>query len=132
LWWVDLEKNRLQPNINPVQSLRGTVAGVTVVDNGRPGSDASIVIRGRNSISASNSPLIVLDGIIYAGGSLSDINSNDIESIDILKDASSSAIYGSLAANGVILITTKKGSTSKPRITYNTYWGTSDFAHFPL
>lgn len=128
---VDLEKNRLQPNINPVQSLRGTVAGVTVVDNGRPGSDASIVIRGRNSISASNSPLIVLDGIIYAGGSLSDINSNDIESIDILKDASSSAIYGSLAANGVILITTKKGSTSRPRITYNAYVGTSDFAHYP-
>ncbi len=128
---VDLEKNRLQPNVNPVQNLRGTVAGVTVVDNGRPGSDASIVIRGRNSISASNNPLIVLDGIIYAGGSLSDINSNDIESIDILKDASSSAIYGSLAANGVILITTKKGSSSKPRISYNTYFGTSNFAHAP-
>ncbi|TDE18715.1 TonB-dependent receptor [Dyadobacter psychrotolerans] len=128
---VDLEQSRLQPNVNPVQGLRGTVAGVTITDNGRPGSDASITIRGRNSISASNSPLIVLDGIIYAGGSLSDINSNDIESIDILKDASSSAIYGSLAANGVILITTKKGSTSKPRISINSYFGTSDFAHAP-
>ncbi len=128
---VDLERSRLQPNINPVQNLRGTVAGVTVTDNGRPGSDASIMIRGRNSISASNSPLIVLDGIIYAGGSLSDINSNDIESIDILKDASSSAIYGSLAANGVILITTKKGTSTRPRINYNAYFGTSDFAHAP-
>jgi TonB-linked SusC/RagA family outer membrane protein len=128
---VDLEQSRLQPNVNPVQALRGTVAGVTIVDNGRPGSDATITIRGRNSISASTSPLIVLDGIIYAGGSLSDINSNDIESIDILKDASSSAIYGSLAANGVILVTTKKGSTSKPRISINSYFGTSDFAHAP-
>ncbi|CAL1517430.1 TonB-dependent receptor [Chitinophaga sp. MM2321] len=128
---VDMEQTRQQPNVNPVQSLRGTVAGVTVVDNGRPGSDASIIIRGRNSISASNNPLIVLDGIIYAGGSLSDINSNDIESIDILKDASSSAIYGSLAANGVILITTKKGTTTKPKITLNSYYGISDFAHTP-
>ena len=75
--------------------------------------------------------MIVLDGIIYAGGSLSDINSNDIESIDILKDASSSAIYGSLAANGVILITTKKGTTTKPRISLNSYYGTSGFAHLP-
>ncbi|GAA4315228.1 TonB-dependent receptor [Compostibacter hankyongensis] len=128
---VDLEQSRLLPNANPVQNLRGTVAGVTVTDNGRPGSDASITIRGRNSISASNAPLIVLDGIIYAGGSLSDINSNDIASIDILKDASSSAIYGSLAANGVILITTKKGTTAKPRISLNTYYGVSDFAHLP-
>lgn len=128
---VDLEQTRLQPNVNPIQSLRGTVAGVNVVDNGRPGSDASIIIRGRNSISASNNPLIVLDGVIYSGGSLSDINSNDIESIDILKDASASAIYGSLAANGVILITTKKGSTDKPRISLNSYYGVSDFAHIP-
>ncbi len=128
---VNLDQNRLQPNVNPIQNLRGTVAGVNVVDNGRPGSDASIIIRGRNSISASNSPLIVLDGVIYSGGSLSDINSNDIASIDILKDASASAIYGSLAANGVILITTKKGTTEKPRISYNAYYGRSDFAHVP-
>ncbi|MEZ4772934.1 MAG: SusC/RagA family TonB-linked outer membrane protein [Bacteroidia bacterium] len=128
---VDLEKTRLQPNANPVQSLRGTVAGVTVIDNGRPGSDASILIRGRNSISANNNPLIVLDGIIYAGGRLSDINPNDIESIDILKDASSSAIFGSQAANGVILITTKKGTTTKPTISLNSYYGLSDYAHTP-
>ncbi|MFC4871650.1 SusC/RagA family TonB-linked outer membrane protein [Negadavirga shengliensis] len=128
---VDLEQQRLQPNLNVVQSLRGTVAGVTVTDNGRPGSDASIMIRGRNSISASNAPLIVLDGVIYAGGRLSDINPGDIESIDILKDASSTAVYGSLAANGVIEITTKRGKTDKPRISLNSYYGTSDFAHIP-
>lgn len=128
---VNLDQNRLQPNVNPVQNLRGTVAGVNITDNGRPGSDGTIRIRGANSISASNNPLIVLDGIIYSGGSLSDINSNDIESIDILKDASASAIYGSLAANGVILITTKKGTTEKPRINLNSYFGKSDFAHIP-
>lgn len=128
---VNMDQSRLQPNVNPVQNLRGTVAGVSIIDNGRPGSDGSIRIRGANSISASNNPLIVLDGIIYTGGSLSDINSNDIESIDILKDASSAAIYGSLAANGVILITTKKGSTNKPRIGLNSYYGRSDFAHIP-
>ena len=128
---VNLDQNRQQPNINPVQNLRGTVAGVNITDNGRPGSDGTIRIRGANSISASNNPLIVLDGIIYAGGSLSDINSTDIESIDILKDASASAIYGSLAANGVILITTKKGTTDKPRIALNSYLGFSDFAHIP-
>ncbi|MFC7524500.1 TonB-dependent receptor [Parapedobacter sp. GCM10030251] len=128
---VNLDQSRQQPNINPVQNLRGTVAGVNITDNGRPGSDGTIRIRGANSISASNNPLIVLDGIIYAGGSLSDINSSDIESIDILKDASASAIYGSLAANGVILITTKKGTTDRPRISLNSYYGVSDFAHIP-
>ncbi|MEQ8556361.1 MAG: TonB-dependent receptor [Cyclobacteriaceae bacterium] len=128
---VDIENTRDIPNANLVQSLRGTVAGVVVTDNGRPGSDASIQIRGRNSISASNAPLIVLDGVIYAGGSLSDINPGDIESIHILKDASSTAIYGSLAANGVIEITTKKGQMGKPQFSVNTYYGFSDYAHVP-
>ena len=128
---VDMKESRTQPNTNASQILRGTTAGVQVTDNGRPGSNGSIIIRGRNSISASSDPLIVLDGIIYAGGSLSDINPGDIESIDILKDASSAAIYGSLAANGVIEITTKKGKEGKPKITFNTYTGVSDFAHIP-
>ncbi len=128
---VDIEERRQQPNTNASQILRGTTAGVQVTDNGRPGSSGSIMIRGRNSISASNDPLIVLDGIIYAGGNLSDINPGDIESIDILKDASSAAIYGSLAANGVIEITTKKGKEGKPKITLNAYTGFSDFANIP-
>ncbi len=128
---VDVKDTRLQPNTNASQMLRGTVAGVQMTDNGRPGQSGNIVIRGLNSISASNAPLIVLDGIIYAGGNLSDINPNDIESIDILKDASSTAIYGSLAANGVIEITTKKGKSSKPQFALNAYYGISDYANVP-
>ncbi|GAB2796533.1 TonB-dependent receptor [Rhabdobacter roseus] len=128
---VNIEDTRLQPNTNATQMLRGTTAGVQVTDNGRPGQNGSINIRGINSISASNSPLIVLDGIIYAGGSLADINPNDIESIDVLKDASSTAIYGSLAANGVIEITTKKGKLGKPKFALNTYMGFSDYAFLP-
>lgn len=128
---IDVTKLAELPNANAVQSLRGSVAGITVIDNGRPGSDGSITIRGNTSISAGNSPLIVLDGIPYTGGSLSDINSNDIESIDILKDASSAAIYGSRATNGVILITTKRGKEGGMRLNFNTYYGKSDYAHTP-
>ncbi|WAC12566.1 TonB-dependent receptor [Dyadobacter pollutisoli] len=128
---VNIEDTRLQPNTSASQILRGTTAGVQVTDNGRPGQAGTINIRGINSISASNSPLIVLDGIIYAGGNLSDINPNDIESMDILKDASSTAIYGSLAANGVIEITTKKGKSGKPKFTFNTYIGSSNYAVLP-
>ncbi|WP_234733956.1 TonB-dependent receptor [Tellurirhabdus bombi] len=127
---IDPKENATNPNVNLVQTLRGSVAGVMVTDNGRPGSDGTIRIRGASSISGNNNPLIVLDGIIYTGG-LSDINTNDIESIDILKDASSAAIYGSRATNGVILITTKRGSSPKTRLTYNGYFGMSDFANTP-
>lgn len=108
------------PNTSITQSLRGRVAGVQFTDNGRPGQNGSILIRGPRSLSAGNNPLIVLDGIIY-NGTLSDINPNDIESIEILKDASASAIYGSRAANGVILITSKRGTAEKPMITFNTF-----------
>lgn len=128
---VNVEQTRLQPNTNASQMLRGTTAGVQVTDNGRPGQVGTIKIRGTNSISASNSPLIVLDGIIYAGGSLADINPGDIESMDVLKDASSTAIYGSLAANGVIEITTKRGKSGKPVFSFNTYVGASDYAFLP-
>lgn len=128
---VNIEDTRLQPNTNASQILRGTTAGVQVTDNGRPGQAGTIRIRGINSISASTAPLIVLDGIIYAGGNLADINPNDIETIDILKDASSTAIYGSLATNGVIEITTKKGKSGKPKFSLNTYMGASDYAYLP-
>ncbi len=128
---VNVEDTRLQPNTNVSQILRGTTAGVQVIDNGRPGQSGTIRIRGINSISASTAPLIVLDGVIYAGGSLADINPGDIETIDILKDASSTAIYGSLAANGVIEITTKKGKAGKPKFSFNSYQGFSDYAHIP-
>ncbi|ACT93441.1 TonB-dependent receptor [Dyadobacter fermentans] len=128
---VNVEQTKLQPNTNASQILRGTTAGVQVTDNGRPGQAGEIRIRGINSISGSTAPLIVLDGIIYAGGSLSDINPSDIESIDVLKDASSTAIYGSLAANGVIEVTTKRGKSGKPVFSFNTYVGASDYAFLP-
>ncbi|MEO9474401.1 MAG: TonB-dependent receptor [Cyclobacteriaceae bacterium] len=128
---VDLKKTEALPNINLAQSMRGTIAGVTVTDTGRPGAEPIINIRGTNSISASNDPLIVLDGIIYRGGKLSDINPGDIESIHILKDASSTAVYGSLAANGVIELTTKKGTSMKPTVSVNSYYGFADYAHLP-
>lgn len=127
---IDPKLNETSPNVNMVQNLRGSVAGVRVIDGGRPGADGTISIRGTSSISANNAPLIVLDGVIYTGG-LSDINSNDIESLDILKDASSASIYGSRATNGVILITTKKGTSSKPKFNYNTYYGISNYSHTP-
>lgn len=128
---VNVAEQSTLPNVNAVQALRGTVAGLRVVDTGKAGTDGTIQIRGTTSISASNDPLIVLDGVPFSGGRLSDINTNDIETIDILKDASSTAIYGSRGANGVILITTKKGQTTKPQLSYNGYVGFSDFANMP-
>ena len=128
---VNVAEQSTLPNVNAVQALRGTVAGLRVIDTGKAGADGTIQIRGTTSITAGNEPLIVLDGVPFSGGRLSDINTNDIESIDILKDASSTAIYGSRGANGVIMITTKKGKTSKPQLSYNGYVGFSDFANMP-
>jgi TonB-linked SusC/RagA family outer membrane protein len=116
---ADLSKLRESPNVSIGQSLQGTVPGLNVGAVTSAGSDPEITIRGRTSISGSNSPLIVLDGIIYRG-SLVDINPNDIESIDVLKDASAAAIYGSQASNGVLLITSKTvKAITKPVIEYS-------------
>jgi TonB-linked SusC/RagA family outer membrane protein len=116
---ADISKLKESPNVSIGQSLQGTVPGLNVGAVNTAGSDPSISIRGRNSISGSTSPLIVLDGIIYRG-SLVDINPGDIESIDVLKDASATAIYGSQASNGVLLITSKSVKTiSKPIIEYS-------------
>lgn len=128
---VNVTEKATIPNINPVQALRGSVAGVRVIDTGMAGADGTIQVRGTTSITASNDPLIVLDGVPFTGGRFSDINTNDIETIDVLKDASSTAIYGSRGANGVIMITTKKGQSSKPQLNYNGYVGFSDFANMP-
>ncbi len=125
---VDMSKTENLPNTNVTQALRGSVAGVQVTDNGRPGQGGNILIRGPRSLSASNNPLIVVDGIIF-GGNLADVNPNDIQSIEVLKDASAAAIYGSRAANGVILITSKKGNTEKPTLRFNMFKGLSDFAY---
>lgn len=127
---VDMKRTENLPNTNILQSLRGRVAGVQFTDNGRPGQNGSILIRGPRSLSGGNSPLIVLDGIFF-NGNLADINPNDIESMEVLKDASAAAIYGSRAANGVILITSKKGSTDKPTIRINAFAGVSSWSYKP-
>jgi len=119
---ITTDKTSDLPNYNVMQSLQGRAAGLTVTSPDRPGESPQISIRGTNSISASTNPLIVLDGIIY-NGSISDINANDISSVDILKDASAAAVYGSRAANGVLLITTKMGTTGKAQFNFNTYHG---------
>jgi TonB-linked SusC/RagA family outer membrane protein len=116
---ADLSTLQESPSVSLGSKLQGTVPGLNVGAVTTAGADPSISIRGRTSISGSNSPLIVLDGIIYRG-SLVDINSNDIETIDILKDASAAAIYGSQASNGVMLITSKTvKAMSKPVIEYS-------------
>ena len=107
---------------NAAQALQGRVAGVLMTQTGsKPGDEMQIRIRGQRSLSASNDPLIVLDGIPFMG-QLSDINPTDITSMDILKDASATALYGSRGANGVIIITTVKGSQGTPaKVSYNGY-----------
>ncbi|MCG6187643.1 TonB-dependent receptor [Maribellus maritimus] len=105
------------------QAIQGRASGVLVTtSNGMPGATSSIRIRGGNSINAGNEPLYVIDGVI-GGGDLNLINPNDIESIEILKDASSTAIYGARGANGVILVTTKRGKNGIPVVNVNTYYG---------
>ena len=99
-----------RPIQNPLQALQGKAPGIDVTTAYRPGQLGQIRIRGNRSITASNDPLYVVDGIPLVSGSMADINPNDIASIEVLKDASATAIYGSRAANGVVLIQTKKRS----------------------
>lgn len=101
------------PNPNVMDALKGTIPGLNISVGNSAGGDPKISIRGINSIKASNNPLIVLDGIPFPG-SLNEINPNDIASVDVLKDASAAAVFGARAANGVILISTKRGKTDKP------------------
>ncbi|WP_026728165.1 SusC/RagA family TonB-linked outer membrane protein [Flavobacterium denitrificans] len=122
------------PAANITQALQGRIAGVDMTQtSSKPGSTMQIRIRGTRSLNASNDPLVVLDGIPFAG-SLADINPADIKSVDILKDASSTAIYGSRGANGVILVTTNKGKKGqKARFTFDNYYGLkSVFAKYPM
>lgn len=131
---ASVPKERLQqlPNTNIAQALQGSVPGLQINTNSgsAEGNDVTIDIRGRNSISASNSPLIIWDGIPYTGG-ISEINPNDIESIEILKDASASAIYGSRGANGVIIVTSKQGKKGRLNITYDGFYGTQNIINKP-
>lgn len=117
------------PTTSVDQALQGKIAGVDIMSTtGEPGAGTSIRVRGTRSIEASNEPLIVVDGVMDAVEDMNEINPDDIESISILKDASSTAIYGSRGANGVVLITTKKGVTAKPRLTAKVSFGVSQLS----
>lgn len=115
---VSEEKLKLVTTNNLMDKLAGQIPGLNITTaNARPGEEQTLRVRGENSLSASNSPLIVLDGIPYSG-SLTDIDPDIVESLSVLKDASSAAIYGSRGSNGVILIQTKKGKAGKATVSY--------------
>lgn len=139
---VSTEKLQELPSISVQDRLAGSVSGVQITaTSGQPGSVASVRIRGMGSINASNEPLYVIDGVPMLGGNASEfeyadsgnslmatLNSNDIESMTVIKDAAAASLYGSRAANGVIVITTKKGSAGKTKINARADWGMSNMA----
>ena len=108
-----------KPVSNAFEALQGKAAGVDITSSERPGTVGSIMIRGTRSLNASSAPLYVVDGVPLQAGGIETLNPRDIESIDILKDASSTAIYGSRGANGVVLITTKRGQEGKTQLSYS-------------
>lgn len=110
--------------------LRGNAAGIVIGQGNTAKGDADLLVRGRGTLKAGASPLNVVDGVIF-DGTFADINPNDIASIDILKDASATAVYGARAANGVVLITTKRGATGKPNITLNGNFGFVENSYMP-
>jgi len=118
---VDVAKLKATPASNFGQQLQGKAAGVTVIAQGAPGSSTMVRIRGIGTVN-NNGPLYVIDGVSTRSQDLNSINPNDIESIQILKDASSASIYGAQASNGVIIITTKKGKSGTPKVTYDSYY----------
>ncbi|MEP6674343.1 MAG: TonB-dependent receptor [Ferruginibacter sp.] len=127
---VKAEEIRKVPAANIMESLQGKLPGVDIVrTNGAAGATSMVTVRGNRSILAQNGPLYIVDGIQYSN--YQDINSNDIQSMEVLKDASSTAIYGSRGANGVIIITTKKGGAGKPKIAAGSYYGVSEVAGYP-
>jgi len=119
---VNMGLLKAQPAASAVEALQGKATGVQIINDGAPGSTPQIRIRGISTIN-NNEPLYVIDGVPFEG-KLSWLNQNDIESLQVLKDASSSSIYGSRANNGVVIITTKKGVAGTPKITLDSYYGT--------
>lgn len=125
---VDVEEINKQPEPNPIKALQGRVAGVQINSDASPsGGGTSINIRGIGTLN-NTSPLFVIDGVPTKAG-MHELNPNDIESIQVLKDASSASIYGSRASNGVIIITTKKGKTGKMQINFRSYVSTSSYTN---
>lgn len=122
---ADLSSVKTAPNSNILQALQGGVAGLQIAQTNYAGAEPAIEVRGQTTINGSTDPLIVLDGIIY-NGRISDINPSDIEAIDVLKDASSKAVYGAKAANGVLMITSKSGRNEMaPKISWSSNWSFS-------
>lgn len=120
---------KLTPAINPMESLQGRITGLDMVKtSGQAGAGISMQLRGNRSISASGSPMVLIDGM---PGDIGTLNPNDIESIEVLKDASSTAVYGSSGSNGVILVTTKKAKEGKLSVNFNAYFGYNGWATLP-
>ncbi|WP_078063082.1 SusC/RagA family TonB-linked outer membrane protein [Solirubrum puertoriconensis] len=127
---VKEEDMKKVPVANVMESLQGRLPGVDITrSSGSASSGVNITVRGNRSLTANNGPLFIVDGIQY--NSIQDINPNDIQSMEVLKDAASTAIYGSRGANGVIIVTTKKGAAGKTRVTLNSYIGRSDVEYYP-
>ncbi len=120
----------IMPTSNAMDALRGTVTGITVGQQTGAGQSPSMLVRGQKSVNGGSSPLLVVDGVIFQGA-LRDIDPSVIESMSVLKDATSLAAYGSQAANGVIMITTKKGTEGKPLVSLSTSWAWSEAAAKP-
>jgi len=124
---VNSETILKQPALSPIQSAQGKLSGVNIINNDAPGAAPTIVIRGLGTALSGRNPLYIVDG--FAVSNISNISSSDILSMDILKDASSSSIYGIRAANGVVIITTKKGQAGKAQISVDAYYGVKNMAN---
>ena len=127
---VDSDQLNVVPAASLSQKLAGKAAGLTISTSGTPGDGTAIRIRGFNSLT-NNDPLFVIDGVPTKDNFLNSINPNDIESIQVLKDAASASIYGARASNGVIVVTTKKGSQGKTKVTYDGYYGVQNPVNRP-
>lgn len=120
---------KLTPTSNPMESLQGRIAGLDMVkSSGQAGASVDMQLRGNRSISASSTPLVLIDGM---PGDINTLNPNDIENIEVLKDASSTAVYGSEGSNGVILVTTKKAQEGKLSVNFNAYFGYNGWSTLP-
>lgn len=126
---VKAEDITMTPASNPIEALQGKVAGLDITkSSGQAGASISMQLRGTRSFTASGDPTVIIDGM---PGNLSTINANDIESIEVLKDASSTAVYGSAGANGVIIVTTKSGKEGKAKVNFNAYVGINGWSEVP-
>lgn len=127
---VKSEDIKQAPVVNAMEGLQGKISGLDITrESGQAGSSPTILLRGNRSLTADCSPLYIIDGV--SGGDINNINPNDIESIEVLKDASSTAIYGSAGANGVIIVTTKQGTQGKVQVDFNAYVGINAFPQYP-